>query len=66
MPHPPNGTPLFVAVFSPPLECEQFCPISQVGGPGFSTVIKQMNPRGRVAVCGAIASYNESSPAKCK
>ncbi|CAB4026784.1 prostaglandin reductase 1-like, partial [Paramuricea clavata] len=34
-----------------------------VGGPGFSKVIKLMNRDGRVAVCGAIATYNAKEPA---
>ncbi|CAB4032143.1 prostaglandin reductase 1-like, partial [Paramuricea clavata] len=34
-----------------------------VGGPGFSKVIKLMNRDGRVAVCGNIATYNAKEPA---
>lgn len=34
----------------------------QVGGPGFSKVIKLMNRHGRVAVCGAISTYNATEP----
>ena len=34
----------------------------QVGGPGFSKVIKLMNTNGRAAVCGAIATYNATEP----
>lgn len=39
----------------------------QVGGDISSTVIYQMNPSGRIAVCGSISSYNEdaSSLPKC-
>jgi NADPH-dependent curcumin reductase CurA len=34
----------------------------QVGGPAFSKVIFQMNMNSRVAVCGAIATYNQKKP----
>ncbi|XP_028397896.1 prostaglandin reductase 1-like [Dendronephthya gigantea] len=33
-----------------------------VGGPGFSKVIKLLNKSGRVAVCGAISTYNSKEP----
>lgn len=36
----------------------------QVGGEISTTVINQMNVRGRVAVCGAISSYNDTAPPK--
>ena len=36
--------------------------IFQVGGPGFSKVIKLMNTNGRAAICGAIATYNSKEP----
>jgi NADPH-dependent curcumin reductase CurA len=35
------------------------CFFDNVGGPDSSVVLNHMNPRGRVAVCGAIASYND-------
>lgn len=41
--------------------------IIQVGGDISSTVIYQMNPYGRISVCGSISSYNSdySSLPKC-
>jgi hypothetical protein len=34
----------------------------QVGGPGFSKVMELVNRNGRVALCGAIATYNLKEP----
>lgn len=42
------------------------CYFDNVGGEISSTVISQMNQYGRVAICGAISSYNETDPAKRK
>ncbi|XP_075977903.1 prostaglandin reductase 1-like [Anticarsia gemmatalis] len=42
------------------------CYFDNVGGEISSTVLSQMNQYGRVAVCGAISSYNETDPAKRK
>lgn len=42
------------------------CYFDNVGGEMSSTVLSQMNPFGRVAVCGAISSYNETDPEKRK
>lgn len=42
------------------------CYFDNVGGEMSSTVISQMNTFGRVAVCGAISSYNETDPQKRK
>lgn len=42
------------------------CYFDNVGGEISSTVMSQMNEYGRVAVCGAIASYNVTDPEKRK
>ncbi|XP_063825701.1 prostaglandin reductase 1-like [Ostrinia nubilalis] len=42
------------------------CYFDNVGGEISSMVLSQMNNYGRVAVCGAIASYNETDPEKRK
>lgn len=42
------------------------CYFDNVGGEISSTVMSQMNQNGRVAVCGAISSYNETDPEKRK
>ncbi|XP_043272063.1 prostaglandin reductase 1-like [Venturia canescens] len=41
------------------------CYFDNVGGDISSTVIEQMNPYGRVAVCGSISSYNAKEMPKC-
>lgn len=40
------------------------CFFDNVGGEDASTVISSMNECGRVACCGAIASYNAEEPLK--
>ncbi|KAK9688571.1 N-terminal domain of oxidoreductase [Popillia japonica] len=40
------------------------CYFDNVGGEITTTVINQMNRFGRVSCCGAIASYNDNTPAK--
>ncbi|KAJ8722176.1 hypothetical protein PYW08_004578 [Mythimna loreyi] len=42
------------------------CYFDNVGGEISSTVMAQMNQYGRIAVCGAISSYNETDPEKRK
>ncbi|KAJ0176533.1 hypothetical protein K1T71_007712 [Dendrolimus kikuchii] len=42
------------------------CYFDNVGGEISSTVLSHMNSYGRVAVCGAISSYNETDPEKRK
>lgn len=42
------------------------CYFDNVGGEISSTVLSQMNEYGRVAVCGAISTYNETDPEKRK
>lgn len=42
------------------------CYFDNVGGELSSTVMSKMNDYGRVAVCGAIAAYNETDPEKRK
>lgn len=42
------------------------CYFDNVGGEISSIVISQMNQYGRVAVCGAISTYNETDPEKRK
>jgi len=40
--------------------------VLQVGGPFFTAALKNMKPSGRIAVCGAIATYNDTTPQMCK
>nr|QEN91987.1 prostaglandin reductase [Spodoptera exigua] len=42
------------------------CYFDNVGGELSSTIMSKMNKFGRVAVCGAISSYNETDPEKRK
>ncbi|CAG9102774.1 unnamed protein product [Plutella xylostella] len=42
------------------------CYFDNVGGEISSTIISQMNPFGRIAVCGSISSYNETNKENCK
>ncbi len=35
------------------------------GGPFFTAALKNMKPGGRIAVCGAIATYNDATPQMC-
>uniref|UniRef100_A0A671P5S3 Prostaglandin reductase 1 n=1 Tax=Sinocyclocheilus anshuiensis TaxID=1608454 RepID=A0A671P5S3_9TELE len=34
-------------------------------GPSFTAALKNMKPGGRIAVCGAIATYNDTTPQMC-
>lgn len=42
------------------------CYFDNVGGELSSIILSQMNEYGRVAVCGAISTYNETDPEKRK
>uniref|UniRef100_A0A673JP55 Prostaglandin reductase 1 n=1 Tax=Sinocyclocheilus rhinocerous TaxID=307959 RepID=A0A673JP55_9TELE len=41
------------------------CYFENVGGPFFTAALKNMKPGGRIAVCGAIANYNDTTPQMC-
>ncbi|XP_050971951.1 prostaglandin reductase 1 [Labeo rohita] len=41
------------------------CYFENVGGPFFTAALKNMKPGGRIAVCGAIATYNDTTPQMC-
>ncbi|XP_695372.2 prostaglandin reductase 1 isoform X2 [Danio rerio] len=41
------------------------CYFESVGGPMFTAALKNMKPGGRIAVCGAIATYNDTTPQMC-
>ncbi|XP_077084257.1 prostaglandin reductase 1 [Siphateles boraxobius] len=41
------------------------CYFENVGGPFFTAALKNMKPGGRIAVCGAIATYNDTAPQMC-
>ncbi|XP_016425686.1 prostaglandin reductase 1-like isoform X2 [Sinocyclocheilus rhinocerous] len=41
------------------------CYFESVGGPFFTAALKNMKPGGRIAVCGAIATYNDTTPQMC-
>ncbi|XP_027034118.1 prostaglandin reductase 1-like [Tachysurus fulvidraco] len=41
------------------------CYFENVGGAFFTAALNQMRPRGRIAVCGAISLYNNTTPQMC-
>ncbi|KAI4884984.1 hypothetical protein NFI96_020250 [Prochilodus magdalenae] len=41
------------------------CFFENVGGPFFTTALNLMRPGGRIAMCGAIALYNDTTPQTC-
>ncbi|TRY87679.1 hypothetical protein DNTS_013623 [Danionella cerebrum] len=41
------------------------CYFESVGGPLFTAALKNMKPGGRVAICGSISTYNDTTPQMC-